>query len=320
MPEVPLDRHRPPPDVARRLTALATPRPPGAPLRDAADAGAGGTADRPVAHVGERAATLRTRTAAWPSPHGWTPVPPARAQVPPDLSAQDLPEADGAPDAGPAWLPDVVSALADAAAASPPVPAPVPRVRWAPSWRAAGAAVVVLALVAGGITLRAAAAPRGEPVLIPTPAPGGASTEPGGTGDDAVVVVHVVGAVTTPGVVRLDLGSRVADAVAAAGGSTPDADLGTVNLARVVTDGEQLVVPVVGAPAPEVAGVPTDGLVDLNAAPAATLEELPGVGPVLAGRIVQRRTERPFTTVDELDEVVGIGPALLADLRPRVRV
>lgn len=213
----------------------------------------------------------------------------------------------------------MASALAAAAAAAEPVPVPVPRVRWAPSWRAAGSAALVLALVAGGIALRAAAAPQGEPVPIPVPVPAasaGAGEVPGA--DE--VVVHVVGAVTAPGVVRLPLGSRVADAVAAAGGSTPDADLGTVNLARVLTDGEQLVVPVAGAPGPEPAGAPADDRVDLNHATTQELEDLPGVGPVLAGRIVQRRTERPFTSVDELDDVPGIGPALLADLRPRVRV
>ena len=68
------------------------------------------------------------------------------------------------------------------------------------------------------------------------------------------------------------------------------------------------------------AAAPDEGLVDLNTADAATLETLPGVGPVLAGRIVTHRDERPFTTVDELDEVPGIGPALMRDLRPLVRV
>ncbi|ADG75121.1 Soluble ligand binding domain protein [Cellulomonas flavigena DSM 20109] len=180
--------------------------------------------------------------------------------------------------------------------------------------------MLVLALVAGGIVLRAAGAPRGEPVTIPVPAPDATSRAAGGPAGEEVVVVHVVGAVAAPGVVRLTLGARVADAVAAAGGSTPEADLGRVNLARVLTDGEQLVVPAAGAPASEPAGAPTDGLVDLNSATEQELQELPGVGPVLAGRIVQRRTERPYAAVDELDEVAGIGPALLADLRPRVRV
>lgn len=192
------------------------------------------------------------------------------------------------------------------------------RFRWWPDWRTAAAAVVLLALVAGGIALRSASAPRGEPVAIPQPA---ASPTP--TPDTATdVVVHVAGAVTAPGVVRLPLGSRVSDALDAVGGAGPEADLGAVNLARTVTDGEQVVVPVVGAPpvAGAAAAPPGDGLVDLNVADVATLETLPGVGPVLAARIVQHRGERPFSTVDELDEVPGIGPALMADLRPLVRV
>ncbi|MBD7918118.1 ComEA family DNA-binding protein [Cellulomonas sp. Sa3CUA2] len=244
-------------------------------------------------------------------------APPSDPSDPSDPSVDGAP---GAPDAAP-WRPSVASALATAAASLPTPPAT--RVRWAPGWRTAGAAVLVLALVAGGIVLRAAATPRGEPVAVPvpmvTPDGNGGGTgagEPSDTADQ--VVVHVVGAVRQPGVVRLALGARVSDAIDAAGGGTPDAGLAGVNLARVLADGEQLVVPVLGATVP--AAAPTDGLLDLNTADAAALEELPGVGPVLAGRIVQRRTERPFTSVDELDEVSGIGPALLADLLPRVRV
>ncbi|MCM0641465.1 ComEA family DNA-binding protein [Cellulomonas wangsupingiae] len=231
------------------------------------------------------------------------------------------------------WRPTVSQALSAAAADATTVPlgeAPRAAVRWVPDWRTVGAAVVVLALVAGGLALRAGLAPRGEPVIIPTPAvPGeaGGTSPAAGTAPPAVpvgsqerVVVHVVGAVARPGVVELALGARVSDAVAASGGSLPAADLAGVNLARVLADGEQLVVPVVG----EVAAAPVqpahDGLVDLATADAATLEELPGVGPVLAERIVEHRTAHPFTSVDELDDVPGIGPALLADLRTRVRV
>lgn len=330
MPSVPLDRPRVPPDVARRLAALAahrapdtgvpptpggwTPRPP---TPSAADDDPPVRGDGPVA-AGGPAGDL-------PTPHD-PPVPGdgrAGGERYGGAAPRSDPSADrapGAPDAPP-WRPSVASALATAAASLPTPPAT--RVRWAPGWRTAGAAVLVLALVAGGIALRAAAAPRGEPVAVPVPmvtrdGPGaGTGTgEPSDTADQ--VVVHVVGAVRQPGVVRLALGARVSDAIDAAGGGTPDAGLAGVNLARVLADGEQLVVPVLGATVP--AAAPTDGLLDLNTADAAALEELPGVGPVLAGRIVQRRTERPFTSVDELDEVSGIGPALLADLLPRVRV
>jgi competence protein ComEA len=197
-----------------------------------------------------------------------------------------------------------------------------------PAWRTVGAAGLVLALVAGGIALRASTAPRGEPVTIAAPGassgstPVDGATSPTDADTDTTVVVHVVGAVGAPGVVHLDAGARVADALTAAGGSTPDADLGALNLARVVGDGEQLRVPLIGeAPAAQAsAAAPDDALVDLNRADEAALQELPGVGPVLAGRIVEHRARSPFTSVDDLDDVSGIGPALMADLRPRVRV
>jgi competence protein ComEA len=161
---------------------------------------------------------------------------------------------------------------------------------------------------------------------VDLPIPGGTTT-PGGSATDAaspqsspgLVVVHVVGAVVVPGVVRLPVGSRVVDALAAAGGATADADLARLNLARVLVDGEQVVVPRPGdAPPTAAARSPAGGgdLVDLNTASLAQLDELPGVGPVLAQRIVDRR---PFTSVDELDEVSGVGPTLLERLRPLVR-
>lgn len=126
------------------------------------------------------------------------------------------------------------------------------------------------------------------------------------------VVVHVVGLVRSPGLVHLPAGSRVAAAIDAAGGATDPEALATVNLARVVVDGEQITV---GAQATDLPGV------SLNQATAAQLEELPGVGPVLAGRIVAwRESHGPFRSVDELDEVAGIGAALLEQLRPQVRM
>lgn len=155
--------------------------------------------------------------------------------------------------------------------------------------------------------------------------------------------VHVVGQVARPGVVELTAGARVADAVEAAGGLSADADTSRVNLARAVTDGEQLVVPrpgeavpaPVAAPAPApIAGAGTggaagagsspeagEGAVDLNAADLAELDTLPGVGPVLAQRILDWRAENGrFSSVEELDEVSGIGDKVLAELRERVRV
>ena len=143
----------------------------------------------------------------------------------------------------------------------------------------------------------------------------------------AQVVVHVTGKVLRPGVVRLPAGSRVVDAVEAAGGVRAGARAGDINLARTLTDGEQIVVGrrtrteaestgVDGAP-----GAGTSTLVNINTATTSELESLPGIGPVLAGRIVQWRTDNgPYTDIDVLGEVSGIGESLLEQLRPLVRV
>ena len=138
---------------------------------------------------------------------------------------------------------------------------------------------------------------------------------------DPAVVVHVAGQVAEPGVVFLPRGSRVHEAIVAAGGAAPAADLTAVNLARVLTDGEQVYVPGVGeaprAAAPGAGVAPESSeLVDLNRASVDQLEELPGIGPVLAGRIAAwRAANGRFTMVEELAEVSGIGPALVANLR-----
>ena len=138
----------------------------------------------------------------------------------------------------------------------------------------------------------------------------------------AQVVVHVAGLVARPGLVRLPAGSRVADAVAAAGGVTKPRAAESVNLARVVADGEQIVVSL--NPSADVGRPLTtaeSGLIDLNTASAEQLEQLPGVGPVLAQRITQWRTDNgPFRSVDELGEVSGIGDSTLAELTPHVRL
>ena len=150
------------------------------------------------------------------------------------------------------------------------------------------------------------------------------------TASAAVLVVDVVGQVNRPGVVHLAEGARVLDAVNAAGGATARADLAAVNLARKVVDGEQIFVPrpgqAVPVPGPVTGTGPGSGSagaapVDLNTATEAELDALPGIGPVLAGRIVAWRQEHGrFTRVDELGEVSGIGDTLLKRLRPLVRV
>ncbi|WP_448638378.1 ComEA family DNA-binding protein [Geodermatophilus sp. URMC 63] len=141
----------------------------------------------------------------------------------------------------------------------------------------------------------------------------------------ATVVVSVVGLVVAPGLVTLPEGARVADAVAAAGGLLPEADPASVNLAALVTDGQQVAVGVPGAAAAPASaaggGGAAAGPVDLNTATVADLDALPGIGPVLAQRIVDHRSAHGrFTSVEQLDDVPGIGPAIYAELAALVRV
>ncbi|MGY1783400.1 ComEA family DNA-binding protein [Geodermatophilus sp. SYSU D00698] len=164
--------------------------------------------------------------------------------------------------------------------------------------------------------------PEVEPAPEPAPA---ADTEPApaeAAGARTTVVVSVVGLVVTPGLVTLPEGARVADAVAAAGGLLPEADPASVNLAAVVSDGQQIAVGVPGtAAAPAGGGAAPAGPLDLNAATVADLDALPGIGPVLAQRIVDHRGQHGrFTSVEQLDDVPGIGPAVYGELADLVRV
>lgn len=140
-------------------------------------------------------------------------------------------------------------------------------------------------------------------------------------GASATITVHVAGEVSSPGLVEVAAGARVADAVAAAGGSTRGADLAAVNLAAEVTDGEQIIIPAIaGDPATAAAGsLLADGRVRINTASAVELENLPGVGPVLASRIAAYRDDHgPFGAVEDLLDVPGIGEGKLATLRDSV--
>ncbi|MGN7968083.1 helix-hairpin-helix domain-containing protein [Microbacterium sp. 22296] len=198
---------------------------------------------------------------------------------------------------------------------------PAPSEKLAPRTRLGVGAVVVLVLLAFAVTigigmLRGA---TGTEVVAPVST---ASSSPGMPAE-AGLYVHVAGAVREAGLYRLDAGDRVADAIARAGGFADDAARDGVNLARPVADGEQIVVPAVGA---EAAASPTggsasDGLIDLNTATPEQLDTLPRVGPAMAERIIEwREANGRFTSVDDLQSVPGIGEKMLAALRDLVRV
>jgi competence protein ComEA len=130
------------------------------------------------------------------------------------------------------------------------------------------------------------------------------------------LVVHVAGAVRRPGLYRLGEGNRVADAVARAGGATAPADTSAINLAAPLADGMQVLVP---RKAPGAASGASAARVSLSSATAAELDELPGVGPVTAQKIVDYRSQHGgFRSVDDLDAIPGIGPSRIEQLRDLV--
>lgn len=153
-----------------------------------------------------------------------------------------------------------------------------------------------------------------EPTPLPTP-----------TLTPAPVRLHIVGPVRTPGVYTLPPGASVADAIQAAGGPTEDADLERLNLAVEVQDQDQIVVPrrfaVPTRGTQSAPKEPSSGLVNINTADSETLQTLPGIGPVLAGRIIDHRNEHGrFTTIEELIYVKGIGDATMEKLRPLITI
>jgi competence protein ComEA len=206
--------------------------------------------------------------------------------------------------------------------------APGPAVRVAPG--RPGVRALLVAGLAGALILVGwtwVGQPRAEPVdgepVGGTSQPAPASLSVGTAAETApTVTVSVVGQVARPGLVVLPGGSRVADAVAAAGGLAPGVDPAAVNLAAVVTDGQQIAVGVPAAgSAPGAAAPAAGGRVSLNSATVADLDALPGIGPVLAQRIVDHRAQNgPFTAVEELEDVSGIGPATFDELVDLVAV
>ncbi len=180
---------------------------------------------------------------------------------------------------------------------------------------------ILLGALLSGVALWVALPPRGAPVALQPPPP---------TPTPQPLLVDVAGAVQQPGVYALPRGSRVRDAIAAAGGFAPSALTVAVNQAAPLQDGMRVYVPFAGTPTPRVATPTTVPLetaasggarININTATAEELETLPRIGPTLAQRIVDYRTEHgPFQTVDDLVQVKGIGAALLETLRPYVTV
>lgn len=174
----------------------------------------------------------------------------------------------------------------------------------------AGVVLLLVLAVAGRLLLRSGGQSIPPPVRVAAPATSSSAT---------TLFVDVVGAVRRPGLYRLPEGSRVADALARAGGTTRKAQLELVNLAARIADGEQIVVPRRGSGAAVASGgsgAVSTGPVHLNSATLEQLDALPGIGPVTAQKILDYRQEHGgFGSVDELDAIPGIGPAHLEQLR-----
>jgi competence protein ComEA len=254
----------------------------------------------------------------------------------------------------PTWEPDLTARAASSVAAHPvPVSIPVPgrhAARRSRIWHPAGfprpdtdrlslgpaqLAVVAIAL-ALGVALTCWWLLRSRPTELAAPsatAPVPALVTPDGTTGGATgvapvsVVVDVAGKVRHPGITVLDAGARVIDAIDAAGGTRPGVDLSTLNLARILVDGEQIMVGVptppgaVAAPPSSGGAGPPGGLVNLNTADQTQLEALPEVGPVTAQAIIGwREAHGGFSAVDELLDVDGIGEATLSRIAPWVTV
>lgn len=188
----------------------------------------------------------------------------------------------------------------------------------------------VVALVIVGVAGFALLRPAPDPVELTLPRAGvdapdtGASLDPD-TSESARLVVHAAGAIHRPGVYELDAGSRVADLLEAAGGTLPEADLDSLNLAAVLSDGEKVLVLRRGEATPTPAGAggaeTSRAKVNLNTASAAELDALPGIGPATAEAIIRHREQRGrFRSVSDLLDVRGIGEAKLSQLRPLVTV
>lgn len=220
-----------------------------------------------------------------------------------------------------------------AISADPPVEAPSPK-RWDGFVFTRRHVVAVLVLLACAVLLAVAVMATSSPtpvvVEVPSDVPSIAVEEPdpSPTTETVLLRIHVVGAVAAPGVIAVPEGSIVQDAIRAAGGLTPEADPVHLNLAAPLASGQQIIVGTHQEPLGEVrdgggamSASPEGGLVNINTASREQLEVLPGVGPVLAAAIIAWRQDNGgFASVEDLQEVSGIGPKNFEKLKPLVTV
>ncbi|WP_234392751.1 MULTISPECIES: ComEA family DNA-binding protein [Actinomycetes] len=179
------------------------------------------------------------------------------------------------------------------------------------------ALLATAAVIAGGLAIFG----RSPAAEIAPPLPTARAQVPHASKANENLVISVVGHVRSPGLVTVPSGSRVADALRAAGGANPGVDLTTLNLARKLTDGEQLAVGVPAAQAAPVGSSAAASKIDLNSATAEQLDSLPGVGEVTARRITDWRTQHGgFSSVEQLRDVDGIGESKFEKLREQVTV
>ncbi|HEU0205105.1 MAG TPA: helix-hairpin-helix domain-containing protein [Pseudolysinimonas sp.] len=206
--------------------------------------------------------------------------------------------------------------------------APTPDARRARVRVGVGAALILVLVGLGVAVFITAITPRGaSSVVAPSALPTGLSSVGpsviGASGSNAAVIyVHILGQVNRPGLYALHDGDRAVDVVAAAGGLTPSADPAALNLARFLSDGEQIIVPAVGQAVPASgggAGTAIPGKVNINTADEPTLETLPRVGPAMAARILAwRAANGRFTAIEDLMSVSGIGEKTFEGLKDLV--
>lgn len=254
-------------------------------------------------------------------PAGWVPQDGDPSDTAAVGDAEAEPVASTSPDRPPPPAPGVGELLR--AAVAEKLPPTLRGARVSPAgrgWRALAVVAALAAAVSVGLWWHA----RSVPTVVPTPARAIATPSASAShrSAPAKIVVDVSGKVRDPGIVRLPAGSRVQDAIRAAGGLKHGARAGSLNLARELVDGEQIVVGGPGAASPPVAGgSPSAAPIDLNTATIDQLETLPGVGPVLGQRIIDYRTAHGgFTAVEQLQDISGIGEKTYADLKPHVRI